>query len=273
MARNLIVASNPAGRRKRRMSPKQRAAAIRNLKKARRARGSSRRRRTYKRRTNPSSRYSGRYYPRRRNASRRRRHAKRRNYMAARRINPIRGLRKFNATGIVKNQLIPALVAGGGAVVNDLGYSMASRYLPEQFQTGIFRHLGKAATAILLGYVASMVVGRRLGDQLSAGALAVVGYNVVKEGVTRFAPDLGARLGMYLPMDGLGYPGAGWSPQWGGVNNTMGMYLQPLNGLRGGVSQAGSGVEQGSQLTQTDSPYRRAASAYAADAGGPASDY
>lgn len=268
MSRELIVASNPAAKRRRRMSPKQRAAAIRNLKKARSAR-----------RSNPARRRRRTSYKRRSNPSRRRRHAKRRNYMGARRIrsNPIRGLRKFNASGIVRNQLIPALIAGGGAVANDLGYSLASRYLPEQFQTGIFRHLGKAATAILLGYVASMVAGKRLGDQLGAGALTVVGYNVVKEAITRVAPDLGSRLGMYLPMDGLGYPGAGWNPTWGGYNNTMGrlgMYLQPMAGLRGGVSQAGAGVEQGSQLTQTDSPYRRAASAYASgDGGAPVSDY
>lgn len=212
MSAELIIASNPSGRRKRRQSAKQRAASMRNLSKARRALGGGGGKKR-RRKSNPSS-----FAPKRR---RKRAH---RSHRVARRRNPIR-LPKLGL-GRLKSQVMPALVGGAGAVGNDLLYNAIVNNLPAttpmlaQLQTGYLRHVGKAASAMLLAWVAGMVLGRQKGDQIGAGALTVVGYNVVKDVLVRFGPA-GLNLGIYLdrPMGNLGrvgaYPGAGWNPTYG----------------------------------------------------------
>lgn len=225
-SKELIVASNPA--RKRRQSPAQRRASLKNLRKAR----ASRRRKPARRR-------------RRRNvytaapARRRAPAARRRAAPAAprrRRSNP-RRFRGFQ--GIINNQVMPALIGGTGAVLNDVGYGFIP--LPEMLRTGPMRHIGKAGTALVMAWLSSFVVGKRTADQLGAGALTVVGYNVVRELVARFAP--GVPMGEYLDP-ALGYYGAGLDPGAG-----LSEYLEP------GVGQIpGTGVDTYGQLTQ-GTPY------------------
>jgi hypothetical protein len=204
MARELLIATNPR-RRKRKLSTKQRAAALRNLRKARAARkrgGPSKRRRNPAR---PASRSVVRYRTRRAPRVRR---------------NPAR--RRLFPAGLVDRQLMPALIGGGGAVVNDVTYNFLLNMIPagtggimlEQFRTGYARHVGKAASALLLAWGAGFVLARRTADQLGAGALTVVGYNVVRDVMAQVAPTLPLGwydgMGAYIPS--LGYAGAGASP-------------------------------------------------------------
>lgn len=214
--KNLIVASNPARRRKRRVSAAQRAAARRNIKKAQAAR--RRRAAPARRRTTTTPR-------------RRRRAAPRRSYR--RRSNPIL------VRGIIDRQLIPAAIGGGGAVLNDVLFNYLP--LPAMLKAGMFRHAAKAGLAIVLGIVASKVVKKTTADQIGSGALTVVGYNVVREAVAKFAPNI--QMGEYLDP-GLGYTGAGYNP----LSTGLGEYLDPnaLNGL--------PGVSMGNQFSQ-GSPY------------------
>jgi hypothetical protein len=187
------------------MSAKQRAAALRNLRKARRARSGKRRRR------NPVAAVAG-------NPRRRKRRRSRGVFRMRRRRNPAFSLRRLSPRALLAN-VQPALVGGAGAVANDLVYSFIASKLPtdtmpflENFKSGMLRHVGKAASAMLLATLAGMVLPRRLADQLGTGALTVVGYNVVRDGLAKVAPDL--TLGMYLDP-GLGYAGAGWNPTYG----------------------------------------------------------
>lgn len=187
--KNLIVARNPA-RRKARRTAAQKAASRRNIKKAQsaRRRRPSRRRRTTTRRRRRNPYPANRSYRRRSNPR-----------------NPFKG--------IVNNQVMPALIGGGGAVLNDLLVNMLP--LPAQFKTGWMRHLSKAAGAIAIGFVGRMVVNTRTADQLGAGAMTVVGYNVVRDLAAQFAPQI--PLGEYLTMGeyldpALGYYGAGLNP-------------------------------------------------------------
>lgn len=143
--------------------------------------------------------------------------------------------------GIVNNQLMPALIGGAGAVGNDMLFNVIP--LPVMLKIGPMRHLGKAATALAIGFVASFFATKKTADQVAAGALTVVGYNVVRELVSRFAP--GIQMGEYLDP-GLGYYGAGLDP---GAGNGMGVYLDPSLGV-----VPGAGVEAGYQLTQ-GTPY------------------
>lgn len=259
MARNLLVATNPA-KRKRKMSTAQRAAALRNLRKARAARKKPKRRR------NPSTAAAVANPRRRRRKSPTRRRAVRRNPIRLKRLSPKR---------IIEGQLMPALIGGGGAVANDMAYSFLMNRIPvgagggivDQFRTGPLRHAGKAASALLLAYVSGMALPRRTADQLGAGALTVVGYNVVRDVLARVAPDLA--LGAYIAPE-LGYAGAGrtapgyLNPRTGSNYQRSGLaaYLSPR--LRG-LSQVRQISTRG-QLTQRD-PYRAVAEGYSEGAG------
>jgi hypothetical protein len=181
--KNLIVSRNPARR-----SAKQKAASKRNIKKAQ------------------AARRRGRKTSRKRSVKRRRN-----TYTAA--PNPRRRLPTFK--GIIDGQLIPAAVGGAGAVIDDLLVNFLP--LPAQFKTGWMRHVTKAIGAVLIGYIGGMFLTKRTADQLGAGAMTVVGYNVAREMMAQFVPAI--PLGEYLDpglseyLDpALGYYGAGMDP-------------------------------------------------------------
>lgn len=211
--KNLIVSTNP----RRRTSAAQKAASRRNIKKAQAARRRSPRRR---RRRNV---YLGAPARRRRAApvARRRRRAS----------NPRARLPTFQA--IVNNQVVPAMVGGAGAVLNDVIVNMLP--LPAQFKTGWARHVSKAIGAVAIGMMGGFVLQKRTADQLGAGAMTVVGYNIVRDLAAQFMPQLQLgeylSLGEYLPM---GYYGAGLNPDVGAI--------------------PGSGMETAGQFTR-GSPY------------------
>ena len=201
MSRELIVATNPAKRRKTRTAAQKRATAkmiAANRKKARG--GGSRRRSPPKRRTRAAARTTS-----RRRAPQRRRNTVQRASAYPRRRNPTM---QRTVMGIWDRQVMPALIGGAGGVANDVLYGFLP--IPEEFRLGNFRHVGKAASAIGLGWLSTFVVGRKMGDQIAAGALTVVGYNLVRELVARFAPDI--NMGMFL-------------------DPSMGMFLEPELGL------------------------------------------
>jgi len=224
MRNELIVASNP----KKRRSAKQKAASRRNIKKAQAATRRGGRKRRRRNVTTPTRTTARRRSPTRAAPAPRRRA----------RGNP---RSRYGMKGIIDNQLMPALLGGAGAVGNDMLFNFLP--LPVMLKIGPMRHLGKAASAIGIGFVASFFATKKTADQLAAGALTVVGYNVVRELVSRFAP--GIAMGEYLDP-GLGYYGAGLDP---GAGNGMGVYLDPGMGV-----VPGSGVDVGHQLTQ-GTPY------------------
>lgn len=219
---NLIVSRNPARRR----SAAQRAASRRNIKKAqasRRRRRSPARARRPRRRRNVYLRAAPRRAPRRRSNP---------GYRRTALANPRARFPTFQS--IINNQVVPAMVGGAGAVVNDVIVNMLP--LPAQFKTGWMRHVSKALGAVAIGMLGGFVLQKRTADQLGAGAMTVVGYNVVRDLTAQFAPQipLGEYLGEYLPMGSLGYYGAGLDPSFGTI--------------------PGSGMETAGQFTR-GSPY------------------
>ncbi len=139
--------------------------------------------------------------------------------------------------GLMDRQVIPALWGGTGAVANDVLYNFIP--FPPMLSVGPMRHVGKAASAIGLAWLSSFFLTNRQAEQLGAGALTVVGYNVVREMVQRFMPQI--QMGEYL--NGMGYYGAGMNP------DALGEYIQP------GVGNIpGTGVQVPGQLTQ-GTPY------------------
>ena len=202
--KNLIVSRNPA---KKRRTAAQKAASRRNIKKAQAARRRSPRRRTRKTK-------------RRRNT-----------YPAAhrsRRSNPRRRLPTVQ--GIINSQVIPAAIGGAGAVLNDVIVNLLP--LPANFKSGWMRHISKGVGAIAIGYLGGMVLAKKTADQLGAGAMTVVGYNVVRDLAAQFAPQI--PLGEYL------------SP--------LGEYVDPALGYYGAGLNPGAGMETAGQFTR-GSPY------------------
>lgn len=184
--KNLIISRNPA---KKRRSAAQKAASKRNIKKAQAATRRGRRRAP---------------------AKRRRTSTRKRSYK--RRSNP--GFRLPSVNRIINDQVIPALWGGAGAVGNDMLLNVLP--LPPEWKSGWMRHLSKAVGAIAIGVLGSVVLPKRIADNLGAGAMTVVGYNVVRDLAAQFMPNL--QLGEYLEMGeyldpALGYYGAGLNPE------------------------------------------------------------
>ena len=251
MARKLVVATNPA--RKRRTAA-QKAASLRNLRKARAARKSpTRRRKATRRRKNPARAV--------RRASTRRAPARR-----AVRRNPARSSSaKLIPANFVDRQLLPALMGGVGAVANNAAYSLIMARIPsansliENLRSGPLRHVGHVGSAVVMTYLATRVLGRRKAEQLGAGALTVVGYNVVRELAARFVPQipLGAyvdpALSAYVPAaPALGYAGAGRN-----AGRPLPARTGSRLGIRAGLAAYTPGtrpaqLSQRGQLTQPD---------------------
>lgn len=216
MGKELIVASNP---RKRRSSPAQKAAARRNIKKAQAAR--------------------------RRSPARRRKASPRRRTSYKRKRNPTRPRARARARGMIDAMVMPALIGGAGAVANDMLVNFLP--IPANLKTGWMRHVTKTVSAVGLAWAADMLPGRLVTkstvNQLGAGALTVVGYNLVRDLMAQFMPNL--PLGEYLDPE-LGYWGAGLDP---GSDPGMGMYLDPNLGV-----VPGAGVDVPPQMSE-GTPY------------------
>jgi len=119
---------------------------------------------------------------------RRKLNPRRRVHRARRRHNP-RMLGGFSMGGIM-NQLIPAAVGGAGAVALDVALGYLPAATPDFLKTGMGNKALKIGGAILLGVVAGKVLGRERGKAVAAGALTVVAYGIIKDGVGQVAPTV-----------------------------------------------------------------------------------
>ncbi len=90
--------------------------------------------------------------------------------------------------GFVRGTMMPAAVGGMGALGVDILLGFLP--LPAAIQTGAMRPVVRIAAAIGLGMIASKVANRKLGEQVTAGALTVVLYDTIKGGVRSVMPEL-----------------------------------------------------------------------------------
>lgn len=135
--------------------------------------------------------------------SRRARSVKRRH--RARSRNP-----RFSVGGIT-SALIPAAIGGAGAVGLDVALGYGERFLPEMLTKGYGKVAVQVAGAFALGWAASKVVGKDKGKAVTAGALTVAAYSLIKTLTAQFAPqlpglsgdDYADNVGAYMPE--LGY--------------------------------------------------------------------
>jgi hypothetical protein len=148
--------------------------------------------------------------------------------------------------GILNTTVIPAAVAGAGALSLDVLWSFMP--LPENLKTGPLRHVVKGAGAIGLGWLAGMVVNKKTAAQLTTGALTVVTYNAMKEMVARFMP--GVPLGYYsagMPAGTMGeYVSSGGMGEYVSTGDATDPYLaKMLTTPFAGPSAADMAYQQG----------------------------
>lgn len=224
-----VRASNP--RRKRRRKTVSRISAAPRRRRARRrnpiaAIAANPRRRRY-------VRASGAPHRRKRRANPRRRASAHRNWgrirAHRRRVNP-----RLLPTSLssLKATLIPAAIGGGGALALDV----ALAYVPvPAFLDNMWGKLAvKIVGAIGLGYAAAFVTSKENARKIAAGALTVVAYGAIRDGIKTFAPDLAAKIpGLSGITDydlsdlRMGYVNP--APMLQGYNGGIGAYMDRAN--------------------------------------------
>lgn len=169
-------------------------------------RGRRRRRRrttTSRRRRNPRATKS-----RRRSPVRRRRRS---TVSRRRRRNPAP---RLNLRSIQSN-VMNAVPGAVGALALDVALGVVP--VPANFKAGLLGYGVKGLGAVLIGVLAGNVVKPATATKMTEGALTVMIHGVLKGAVAQYAPQV--PLSAY--MDGLGYTGAGWDP-----NYAMGAYME-----------------------------------------------
>lgn len=151
-----------------------------------------------------------------------------------RRRNPILGLPSVG--GIVGQLQTAAFGAAGGIALN---LALSYLPLPEMLKTGWMRHATRVAGAVGLGLIAKKFLGAR-GNAVATGAMTIVVYDVLKQVLGQFAPEIGSRLGefedvtvgdyydpaSYITDDGVsGYLDGDGSPGDGDVDS-VGAYME-----------------------------------------------
>lgn len=172
-----LLLVNPRGRKKRRTPSRNAKGRF-----VKRAHSASRKHRRRRRNPVPSLVSA--------NPRRRRRHVvrSRRRY----RRNPIGG----GFLGNLTRPIVPAIVGAGGAIATDAAFGYLP--LPVQLKTGNLAILSKAVVAVALGMLVGKFMNRRIGEQMTAGALTVQAHSALAPMVASVLP-------------GLGYYGAGYA--------------------------------------------------------------
>lgn len=111
--------------------------------------------------------------------------------------NPSRRSGKMTIKNVVNNQIRPAAIQAGGALLLDVGYGYFGSYIPAMFNTGMLKHATKGVIAVGLGMVASNFMRNDTANKLALGAMTVTFHDAMKEAMTTFMPA--------IPMGEAGY--------------------------------------------------------------------
>ncbi len=120
---------------------------------------------------------------------------------------------------------MPAAIGAGGAVAFDVLWAMAP--IPASLKTGPMSPVVKIGAAIAVGVVVSKFVSAKYGAAITAGAVLVTAYDVIKNTIRANVPQL--PLSEYV--DGFGYvsPGPFYPdaalPNYSAMQPNMGAYV------------------------------------------------
>lgn len=147
------------------------------------------------------------------NPVKRKRRSKRRSTSFARSVGKIkrrmsrarRGKSKGNfltTKGFMNEILLPSAVGASGALVLDM---VASKLpLPSMLTQGALKPVTRLALAAGMGWAASSIVNKKVGEQVAAGAVVVILYDTLKMYLKQIAPNL--PLSESLEYANAGYP-------------------------------------------------------------------
>jgi len=96
----------------------------------------------------------------------------------------------FGSVSGTKRLAMGAGIGAIGAVGLDYLWQWGSGYLPAQFQTGYVGTAAKAAAALGAGWLAAKAVGRPTAIAATAGALTVIGYQLLHQMISSAAPQV-----------------------------------------------------------------------------------
>jgi len=137
-----------------------------------------------------------------------------RKVVSRRRRNPIRmhrRRRRRNPLGLnfnsIKSQVMDSAIGAGGAVVLDIALGYLP--VPASLKTGTAAPLVKGAAAIVMGMLASKVVGSGVAHKMAGGALTVMLHGIIKRTAGTMLPSV--QMGAW-DDDGLSYYGSGENP-------------------------------------------------------------
>lgn len=168
---------------------------------------------------------------------------KRRNRSAAKAaVAKLRTRRKFSALrskSFIAGTVMPSAIGATGALALDV--ILAYLPLPAMLKGGALRPVVRLGGALALGFLASKVASKNIADQVTAGAVTVVLYDLLKGSIQKMVPTLQlgddsleyinpgmiAGDGQYPSMSGFA-PMNGFAPieQMGQyVPNSMGEYV------------------------------------------------
>ena len=131
----------------------------------------------------------------------------------------------FNPKSFINDTLMPAGIGAAGALALDAALSFAAPYIPAALNTGIARTGVKLAGAIAIGMAATMIGGKRLGEQVMAGAVIVTAYDFLKPFAAGVIPGVaGYDMGWVSPAMQVGvYTGS--DDAYTGKMPGMGVYV------------------------------------------------
>lgn len=104
---------------------------------------------------------------------------------------------KFSVRSIQRDALMPAAIGGVGALAIDVVYGALP--IPANFKTGVIGSVAKIAVAVIAGKVAGKMLGAKVGEAMTVGAVTIQAYNAVKGFAQKQFPAL--PMGEYLSGD------------------------------------------------------------------------
>jgi hypothetical protein len=105
-----------------------------------------------------------------------------------RRRNPIGGRRGFALDGFLKATLLPAAAGGAGALALDVLLGVLP--LPPALKSGLMRPVVRIGGSLGIGALAGLLGGAKLGEQVAAGALTVVAYDMMRAAMPKILPSV-----------------------------------------------------------------------------------
>lgn len=118
-----------------------------------------------------------------------------------RKLNPTGRRRRYRrnpfglpSLGGITGQITTAAYGAAGGLALNLALSYLP--LPDMLKTGWMRHATRVVGAVGLGMVAKKFLGAR-GNAVATGAMTIVVYDVLKQLLGQFAPEIGSRLGEF----------------------------------------------------------------------------